>query len=233
MSRVTDEINLVDRPLAGARIWLSGCLPEGVDAMSEVGQKILEFVGDFADRVFDLGGTIFHGAHPDFTPVLLNRLRMRYGDVNDKRYCLELCVAEYFSKQPNLVPIDEWKKECQVYTIRGTEENSDLADSLLELRGWMNKHASAIVVIGGKSSPKSGVEIELKLAINRGIAAFVVGGFGGAAGDIVKTKSRMLYTLRNGFDRGYNVVRIGREDDPWWLAEKIVDQLTRLPLVIR
>ena len=66
--------------LAGARIWLSGALPNAEEASAPEREALLAFVRHFARRVFASGGHIVHGSHPSLTPVLLEEARRARAD---------------------------------------------------------------------------------------------------------------------------------------------------------
>ena len=62
-------------PLAGARIWLSGAVPEAEGTSEAQRAATVDFVRRFARRVFQRGGHIVHGSHPSFTPTLLEEAK--------------------------------------------------------------------------------------------------------------------------------------------------------------
>src|SRR5882724_4048813 len=90
--------------LTGVRVWLSGSLPEAESSTEQERSAILEFVGHFSAKVFQLGGHIIHGSHPSFTPTLLARAsdHQRNGGKKDS---LILAVSRYWSKQSDVVPL--------------------------------------------------------------------------------------------------------------------------------
>src|SRR5262245_25105366 len=100
--------------LSGARIWLSGAVPEIEGTTEAERAAILDFVRRFARRVFERGGHIVHGSHPSFTPVLLEEAR-RYQQQGGPKDRLVLAVSRFWSKDPTKVPADEWRKLALVY----------------------------------------------------------------------------------------------------------------------
>ena len=113
-----------------------------------------------------------------------------------------------------------------------TPEGQGRDDSLRLLREWMVARCDAVVLVGGKTWPQApnvaGIPIELELARERGLACFVVGGFGGAAAQLAAHP--LLSSLKNGLDAKSNQ-HIAADTDPNVLAQVICDQLVHLPLV--
>src|SRR5436190_3588671 len=108
------EQHINSGPLAGARIWLSGAVPEANESSEQERSGILKFVRDFATKVFRLGGHIIHGSHPSFVPTLLEEAD-KYIRGGGKKDCLSLVVSRHFSKNIDEVPVNEWRKKCVVY----------------------------------------------------------------------------------------------------------------------
>lgn len=218
--------------LAGARIWLSGAVPE-VEGTTELQRaSIIDFVRRFARRVFEHGGHIVHGSHPSFTPTLLEEAK-RYQEQGGRKDCLILAISRYWSKD-QFMPIDEWRKVAMVYET--PEASGALArdESLELLRKWMVSSCDAIVVVGGKwwqaVGGRAGVPLELGLAIKRGLPCFLLGGLGGAARDFVESNPAVLARLKNGLDAATNQA-FSIKEDVGSLAEEVCDHLERLPLV--
>ena len=67
-------------------------------------------------------------------------------------------------------------------------------------------------------------------AIERGIPCFLVGGLGGATKDYFEQHREVLLQLRNGFDETTNRA-LATEENVDHLAQKVCEQLSRLPLV--
>jgi uncharacterized protein len=219
--------------LAGVRVWLSGSLPEVKTSTEKERADILEFVSRFSAKVFQLGGHIIHGSHPSFTPTLLEQASA-YQKSGGKKDSLILAVSRFWSKQPQSVPLDDWRRQCLVYETPEASGQNARDDSLKILRSWMVARCDAIVVIGGKwwqeIAGRAGVPLEVGLAMDRGIACFLLGGPGGVARDYVAKHPQLLGKLKNGLDDATNHL-LATENHVGNLADKVCEQLARLPLV--
>jgi patatin-like phospholipase/acyl hydrolase len=224
---------LTQTPLAGARIWLSGAVPEADSPTDASRNAIIEFVRRFARRVFARGGHIVHGSHPSFTPVLLEEAQSHQAQ-GGRKDCLILAVSRYWSKDPKSVPADEWRKIAMVYETPEATGEQGRDESLAILRQWMASRADAIVVVGGKwwqaVAGRAGVPLELGFAIERGLPCFLLGGLGGAARDFIARHPEVLAQLKNGLDVAANR-EFATKDDVASLAEELCADLERLPLV--
>ena len=219
--------------LAGARIWLSGAVPE-IEGTTEIQRAaILDFVRRFARRVFERGGHIVHGSHPSFTPVLLEEAQ-RYQKQGGHKDRLVLAVSRLWSKDSEKVPVDEWRKLALVYETPEVSGAHARDESLVLLRKWMVSRCDAVVIVGGKwwqaVGGRAGVPQELGLAIERGIPCFLLGGLGGAAQDFVERHPEIFNQLKNGLDESANR-ELSTKADVGSLAESVCAHLERLPLV--
>jgi len=218
--------------LTGVRIWLSGALPEPEHSTDRERTEILEFVSRFSAKVFQLGGNIIHGSHPSFTPTLLEQARIHIEN-GGKKDSLILAVSRFWSKQSN-IPIDEWRANCLVYETPEVSGENARDESLKILRCWMVARCDAIVVIGGKwwqeVAGRAGVPVEVGLAMERGIACFLLGGLGGVAHDYVARHPELLRKLKNGLDDATNH-SLATDGNIASLSDKICEQLGRLPLI--
>ncbi|MEI8140359.1 MAG: CBASS cGAMP-activated phospholipase [bacterium] len=224
---------LQNASLAGARIWLSGSLPE-VSVSSETERsEMLAFVRNFASQVFRMGGHILHGSHPSFTPVLLEEAK-NYQRNGGKKDCLALAVSRYWSKDSKNASIEDWRKSCMVYETSEASGTNARNDSLDILRKWMAARCDVIVVVGGKwwqeVAGQAGVPLEVGLALDRGIPCFLLAGLGGAAREFVAKYPHLLQQLKNGFDEISNR-KLATEENVGALVQTVCDQLERLPLV--
>ena len=224
---------LMSNSLAGARIWLSGAVPETEGMTDTQRVAILDFVRRFTRRVFEMGGHIVHGSHPSFTPVLLEEAQ-HYQEQGGHKDRLVLAVSRLWSKDTTKVPLDEWRKLALVYETPEASGEQARDESLDLLRKWMVSRCDAIVVVGGKwwqaVGGRAGVPLELGLAIERGIPCFLLGGLGGAAHDFITSNAALLAKLKNGHDEAANR-ELATKADVGSLAESVCADLARLPLV--
>lgn len=222
-----------NRRLNGARIWLSGSLPEDEDTTKEQRNAILAVVRDLARRVFESGGHIVHGSHPSLTPVLLEEAKS-YHEKGGRKDALTLVVSRFWSKDTSKVPLDVWRESALVYVTPEATGDNARDESLTILRKWMSSRSDAIVVIGGKwwraVSGRAGIPIELNLAMEMGLPCFLLGGFGGIAESFVEKYSEVLSQLKNGLNPNENRL-LATLENVGNATELVCDQLERLPLV--
>src|SRR6185369_15561131 len=84
-------------PLLGARICITGSVPEVESVTAEQRAAMLGFLQRLAKRVFQHGGHIVHGSHPSFTPTLLAAAKQAQA-AGVRRDCLALIVSRHWSK---------------------------------------------------------------------------------------------------------------------------------------
>ncbi len=218
-------------PLYGVRIWLSGAVPREVNEQQRL--AILEFVGQFAATVYRAGGHIVHGSHPSFTPILLDEAK-KHRKNGGRKDCLTLAVSKLWSKDTNVVPVQDWRETCTVYEIPEATGEPVRDNSLQELRNWMSDNCDAFVAVGGmwwkEVAGRSGVPLEAGLAIERGVPCFLLGGLDGAAHDYVRDHPEVIRSLKNGLDEATNQ-SLATEDNVGGIVQRVCDQLSRLPLV--
>ena len=216
--------------LNGARIWLSGSLPEEGESTAEERQRILDFVRAFAREVFARGGHIVHGTAGQFTEALLDEARR-----DERRDRLTLAISRFFSKQREPA-MKVWREVAIVQETPEVKESKEA--SLEELRRWMVSRCDAIVVVGGKwwrakgrEGPglTAGIPNELRMAQERGLPCFLLAGLGGVAKQFTRNGPDIFGDLKNGWDAQQNLAFAERSDNG--LARDVCDQLARLPLV--
>lgn len=216
----------------GARIWLSGSIPVEENTSAHL-QPIYEFTARFARLVFQSGGHILHGADPSITPVLIDEAA-RHQREGGRKDCLMLAVSRYWSKHTNTTKLAEWRRSAIVYEAPEGGGLDPRHESLQILRKWMASRCDATVCLGGKLgegiTDRSGIPIELELAIARQIPTFILGGFGGMAQRFSAHNPEIFTKLRNGLDIESNLA-LFRAENAGQLAETICRQLQRLPLV--
>jgi hypothetical protein len=106
--------------LNGARIWLSGSIPE--DASDNEAERVRRFVRAFAAEVFRRGGRLVHGSHPSIREELLGPAA-DFKEKTGEKAGLVLAVSRYFSKQPEKYEIDlkRWNELCAERVIETPE----------------------------------------------------------------------------------------------------------------
>jgi predicted acylesterase/phospholipase RssA len=217
--------------LAGARIWLSGSIPEPERSTPAERKALTQFVRDFSTQVFRSGGHIIHGNHPSFREILLETAREHQAH-EGKRDCLTLATSRFFSKHEPVANVATWSQHSVFYETPEVPNNRDA--SLARLRRWMACRSDAIVVVGGKwwehLPGRAGVPQEIELALERHLPGFLLGAFGGAAQGYLDQHLDLWPRLKNGLDAAANR-GIATEQDVEWLVAAVYTQLTRLPLV--
>jgi len=233
MSDTSPQQNQNPTPLTGVRVWLSGSIPETDVSTEQERAGIAEFVKGFSARVFKEGGHIIHGSHPSFTPILLEQARF-YQVEGNRKDCLTLAVSRYWSKDPQHVPIEEWRTHCLVHEIPEATGLEAREGSLEILRDWMAASCDVIVAVGGKwwqdTAGRSGVPREVALAKKRGVPCFLLGGLGGAAREFVSNHPNLFESLKNGLPEYANRY-IATEANPSRLPLDLCSHLRNLPLV--
>lgn len=219
-------------PLHGVRIWLSGAVP--LDAGPVYQSAIPVFVRHFIKQIFRAGGHILHGSHPSLTPLLIEEAAKHIAN-GGRKDCLTLAVSKFWSKDATKVPVQEWRQTCMVYeTAEATTGESARDDSLQILRQWMADRCDAFVAVGGLSwreiAGRASIPLEARLAMDRRLPCFLLGGLGGAARDYVRDHPEIIRSLRNGFDELTNQ-KLAAEQNIGGIVHTICDQLSRLPLV--
>ena len=226
-------MNVNSAPLAGARIWLSGAIPEAEGTDEAQRKALLDFVREFAHDVFTRGGYVLHGSHPSFTPTLLEEAR-RHQDHGGRKDCLILAVSKHWSRNWRDVPLDEWRRTAVVHETPEVTGDNTRHDSLELLRKWIAARSDAVVVAGGcwwhSVAGRSGVPIELALAMERALPCFLLGGLGGAAREFITKRPDLLDQLHNGLDAAANR-ELATSEDVGNLAAQVCRLLERLPRV--
>lgn len=228
MSGVAEEAASVP-DLTGVRLWLSASVPE--DATPDEKERLLDFVQRLARETFRNNGHLVHGSHPSIVPILLQEAA-RFRDAAKRKPNLTFVVSRWFSKDAVANGIDRasWQTLADV---RETPAGSDLDRSLAIMRDRLASQADVLVAVGGRwwqTSPQhTGVLGELRLATQRGIASFLLGGLGGAMQGFWRQHPEVLRQLKNGLDDGDNE-RLAAMTDVDELVGSVLRQTARLPL---
>ena len=184
--------------LSSLNVWISGSVPEREHWTHPlVDRDILEFVSFFSAIVFQKNGTIIHGCHPVFTPILAKQAE-RFSK-NKKQ--LQLYVSALWGDA-------EFKKysDSSVISVVASHKNStDLNDpevrnkSLTQLRKKLALRSNCVISIGGKkhltSGFRAGVSEELEIAQKYGLPCYNIASFGGEASTVDVNSSNPFLTV--------------------------------------
>jgi hypothetical protein len=171
--------------LDGARIWLSGSIPE--TATADDTERIQQFIRAFAAEVFRRGGIIVHGSHPTIRDELLDAAR-RFKEATGKKAGLVLVVSRYYTKEEAKYGIDlaAWDDLCVEPVIETPEALPDpTAEKLARRQRLRSPHRledvtpgvepAAAPVAPDVSKPKS-LAILRETLTDQGNAIVAVGG---------------------------------------------------------
>lgn len=170
--------------LKSIKVWLSGAIPENEYWPHPlIDQDILEFVSYFSAMIFAKGGTIIHGSHPLFTPVIAEQAK----EFAQNKSQLKLYVSAMWG-QEDIKKHDAYSTIIEIPSYQNSKDQNDPIvrnNSLRILREKMIYDTNCILSIGGKLHPntqiKPGIPEELTMAEKRRIPSYVIGGFGGAS----------------------------------------------------
>lgn len=178
--------------LMGFRVGLAGAIPERKYWQNRpLDIEILSFVRDFSAIVMNYGGTIVHGMHPTFTPILLN-LAAKFKR-NENQVPLILIGSKLWLKhlpRERKKYISEFSKLVEVEQV-GQGEPDDINvrnESLTKMRKELVALMNIFVGIGGKYHKNSeitpGVYEEYDYAKQRNLPCFLVPALGGMTADL-------------------------------------------------
>jgi len=166
-------------------IGISGAVPER-EKWSEpaMDRAILEFVSIFCGLVFKYGGRIVHGSHPTFTPVILHQARLHAPD--RLRRPVTLVRSELW---PMSQDDEQSSRDIAELIItrkigaEGPEDPETFDRSLTAMRRVLIDAQNVMVAVGGKlhegDGKMPGVAQEMRMAADKGIPRFLIGGLGG------------------------------------------------------
>lgn len=170
-----------NKTLRGVNIWISGALPEKeIWPHPLYDRDILTFVAQLSRLVFMKGGSIIHGSHPSFTPILVHQ----HAAVSpEKLGYLKLFVSDFFGSEV----YEKYSTSCDVSVVPCIEADGDktkIEKSLTALRYEMARKADIMVVLGGKVHAdglrEPGVFEEIRIAHEYGVRTYVLPNFKGA-----------------------------------------------------
>ena len=190
-------LETLDADLRGLRIGLSGAIPEpGEWDGHALDWEILNAVTTLADTVFSGGGHLVHGSHPSFTPRILAQAAP-YAEERGEPVAT-FVLSGLFAESPLARLLHDPRYLDKVLRLivvppvvpaghegHGAEDAAVRNASLTAMRERLIQEMDAMVIIGGKrwtgSEHTPGTVEELKLARDKGIPVFPLGGLGGMA----------------------------------------------------
>lgn len=216
--------------LSGIRIWLSGSNP--YKNGSEESERLLEFTRQFAEKCFSSGAYLIHGCHPSLMEALLSPAK-EYREKTGRKATLCLVASDAYQESNGSFAGISGEVLRMESEFRVTPRCINNDSSLVKMRNSLASDADVLVAIGGKwwrEAPNhAGVPEEFKLAIERGIPSFLLGGLGGATSGYLKEHQEIFRNLRNGFNQKDNE-NLAQEKDVHLLVNSILEQVSRLPM---
>jgi hypothetical protein len=184
-------------PLAlnGLRVGISGAIPERKfwGDVEDLDRLILTFVSQLSALVVRYGGRVVHGCQPLLTPVVAEQCHVR-GAAGEGS--LTLVASQLFGEIPEVARRAADAVSGSMIITRkqgeGTVRDAETRNkSLTAMRLVLTREIDVLVAIGGKLHVETGfnpgVFEELAMARWHGVPAFVVGAFGGVAGELEST----------------------------------------------
>jgi hypothetical protein len=179
-------------PLAGLRVGIAGAVPERQywKEVWDLDRLILTFVAQLAALVVRFGGRVVHGSQPLLTPVVAEQTRRQ---ARQETGALTLFASQLFGALPAVTERAARLAEAEVVLTRpvGKGDSGDRETrnrSLTAMRLAMTEEIDVLVAVGGKlhldTGFNPGVLEELAQARWRNVPCFIVGAFGGVAGQL-------------------------------------------------
>jgi SLOG cluster2 len=192
MSRNPADVTTFASPLGGLRIGISGAIPEREHwgDVTDLDQLILAFVSQLTALLVRYGGQVVHGSHPIIAPVIIEQVR---GQCREGTEPLKLFASQLFGglKESTLREVRNAQGLVVMTEKVGAGDAGDRETrnkSLTAMRLAMTQDIDVLIAIGGKlhrtTGFNPGVLEELALARWHTVPNFVVGAFGGVAGDM-------------------------------------------------
>src|SRR5260221_9904157 len=198
-------------------IGLSGAVPDRADwSEPAMDRGILEFVALFSGIVFKYGGRIIHGCHPTFTPVILRQARLQGS--KRLRKPVTLIMSDLWAKGLPSEDIESMTDISEFVVTRkigdgGTTDTKTRNLSLSAMRRVLIDAQNVMVAVGGKmhrgDGMVPGVAEEMKMAEEKGIPRFLIGGLGGFARRLATELTPS--TLNNSLSQKANVTLFGTD----------------------
>ncbi len=184
-------------PLKGLKIGISGAIPERETWKNKaLDYEILNFVRTFSGLVMKYGGTIVHGSHPAFTPILLklSQQHLREGE----KFPLKLFMSKLWEDYYSASQLEYYKTNSDLTLTNkigiGTATDKEtINSSLTQMRTELISEMDLFIAIGGKLHTNSGinpgVEQEHSLAMMANVPCIILPALEGKASDLVPEDS--------------------------------------------
>ena len=205
------SITKLDISLERYEIGLSGAVPDRAEwSEPAMDRGILEFVSLFSGIVFKYGGRIVHGSHPTFTPIILRQARL-HAPIRTRKP-VTLIMSDLWAQDLEADGLDSLCDVSEVVITRkiGSGGPADIETrnrSLTAMRKVLIDAQNVMVAVGGKMHSTDGkvpgVQEEMKLAEQKGLSQFLIGGLGGFARKLARSVTPD--SLRNFLSRQENV----------------------------
>lgn len=166
-------------------IVISGSFPESLNLKYQ--QNIIDAVSVVSEGIMNSGGKIIFGAHPTFQGLILEKSK-KFNKIDGKK--VKLYASKKF-KPFYEMNLEYFQENSEVHEIEESEDKGR-STSLTKMRETMisDEDAIALICIGGKEEGDSltkvpGLDEEIKIAEQRGLPVFIIGGTGGRSTTLI------------------------------------------------
>lgn len=227
--------------LDGVWVALSGSIPHPderkvrIEGWDELGFRI--FVFNLVSDILLAGGGIAYGSHPSFQ-AFVEEAASQYKSVDPKRvrmFLIPSFVSDVWREVRELIARHETYAEVSL--IGGIDASRQAC--LNELAERLSNDVQAIVCCGGRAVGKSlnqtnpQVEAEIRKAIERDCAVYLIGGCGGVSRELFeKQYVTNAAALRNGLS-GEDNHSLYASANPWEAVRLVMKGLKELRNALR
>ncbi len=164
------------------RIVISGAF---ADCEPQFQQNMTYAVHAMTEAALRWSNGVSFGAHPTFQFLIFDLAKRLRPD--DYKSAVRMYVSKYFVTEATL---DELRTNAEVIATPETPENRASSLSLMRTAMLNDQEATALVVIGGKTTPNGhtpGVDEEIRLARAAGLRVYIFGSVGGRSSELSAT----------------------------------------------
>ena len=202
--------------LKGRNIAISVTMPQD-SVQYGVGAAMFQDVSvELARHILAAGGKLVYGGdlRPDGFTTALGELTYQYASKADNdvthMYMTNYVAAPYCG---GITQEDEetfYHNRVRLVKCEASFEGADIADCLSAMRSRMEGEVVARIVMGGKTAgykgKMPGIIEEANLSVQKGHPLYILGGFGGAARQIVELHPEITRNIRNGLSEEENQI---------------------------